>query len=173
MRTLYEIGPLRLDPEAQVLTDAGTPMALGARAVAVLTVLVSQANKYVQKAAIMAAAWPGLVVEEANLSVQISAIRRVLARVPGGEGWIETLARRGYRFVGPVVEINGSPSPSATGGREHTNLPQLLQSFIGRERELAQIKQLLPRTRLLTLTGTGGIGKTRLALQAAAEVRDA
>jgi non-specific serine/threonine protein kinase len=172
MATLYEIGPLRLDPEAQVLTDAGTSLALGARAVAVLTVLVSQANKYVQKAAIMDAAWPGLVVEDANLSVQISAIRRVLARVPGGEGWIETLARRGYRFVGPVVEISGTPSPPAVQDRR-TNLPQLLQSFIGRERELAEIKQLLPGTRLLTLTGTGGIGKTRLALQAAAEVRDA
>jgi non-specific serine/threonine protein kinase len=173
MRTLYEIGPLRLDPAAQVLTDAGTPLALGARAVAVLTVLVGQVNKYVQKAAIMDAAWPGLVVEEANLSVQISAIRRALARVPGGEGWIETLARRGYRFVGPVVEINDSPSPPAPASRERTNLPQLLQSFIGRERELAEIKQLLPGARLLTLTGTGGIGKTRLALQAAAEVRDA
>jgi predicted ATPase/DNA-binding winged helix-turn-helix (wHTH) protein/Tfp pilus assembly protein PilF len=173
VRTLYEIGPLRLDPEAQVLTEAGTPLALGARAVAVLTVLVSQAHKYVPKAAILDAAWPGLVVDEANLSVQVSAIRRVLARVPGAEGWIETLARRGYRFVGPVVEINDSPSLPATADRERTNLPQLLQSFIGRERELAEIKQLLPGTRLLTLTGTGGIGKTRLALQAATEVRDA
>lgn len=49
----------------------------------------------------------------------------------------------------------------------------MLTSFVGREREIAQIKQLLPATRLLTLTGTGGIGKTRLALQAAAEVLDA
>lgn len=173
MRTLYEIGPLKLDPEAQVLTDAGTPLALGARAVAVLTALVSRANEYVQKSAIMDVAWPGLVVEEANLSVQMSAIRRVLARVPGGESWIETLARRGYRFVGPVIKISGSPSPNATVGRERTNLPQMLQSFVGRERELAEIKRLLPGTRLLTLTGTGGIGKTRLTLQAAAEAGDA
>jgi non-specific serine/threonine protein kinase len=119
------------------------------------------------------AAWPGLVVEEANLAVQISQVRRALARVPGGEGWIETLARRGYRFVGPVAEIDGTPSAPATAGRERTNLPQLLQSFIGREREMAEIRQLLPGNRLLTLTGTGGIGKTRLALQVAAQVQDA
>lgn len=170
---VYELGPFRLDPEARVLTHDGIATSLGARGVAVLTVLVSQADKYVQKATIMDGAWPGLVVEEANLAVQISAIRRALALVPGGEGWVETLPRRGYRFAGPVVEIKGSPSSHASASRQRTNLPQLLQSFIGRERELADIRELLPRTRLLTLTGTGGIGKTRLALQAAAGVRNA
>ena len=173
MRTVYELGPFRLDTEARVLTQDGVATPLGARGVAVLATLVSRAGEYVDKSAIVDAAWPGLVVDENNLAVQISAIRRVLARAPHGTRWIETLSRRGYRFVGPAVEINTSPSPSATAGLKRTNLPQLLQSFIGRERELAEIKQLLPRTRLLTLTGTGGIGKTRLALQAASEVRDA
>ena len=86
MSTLYNIGPLQLDPEARVLLHDGAAVALGARAVAVLSALVSKANEYVQKAAILDAAWPGLVVEEANLAVQISAIRRTLAQVPGGEG---------------------------------------------------------------------------------------
>ncbi len=66
-----------------------------------------------------------------------------------------------------VPDCNGSLGP-ATAGRERTNLPRLLQAFIGRERELAEIEPLLPGTRLRTLTGTGGIGKTCLALQAAA-----
>ena len=170
---ISELGPFRLDTEAQVLTHDGVATTLGARGVAVLAALVSRAGQYVERSVIVDAAWPGVVVEEANLTVQISAIRRVLARVPDGERWIETLTRRGYRFVGPVVEIKDSASPPAIAARERTNLPQLLQSFIGRERELTEIKQLLPGTRLLTLTGTGGIGKTRLALQAAAEARDA
>ena len=106
MRKLYEIGPLQLDPEGRVLTHAGAAVPLGARGVAVLTALVSRANEYVEKSAILDAAWPGLVVEEANLAVQISAIRRALALAPGGEGWIETLARRGYRFVGLVKEVS-------------------------------------------------------------------
>ena len=148
-------------------------MALGARGVAVLTTLVQVPNEYVRKASILDAAWPGLVVEENNLAAQISAIRRTLARVPGGENWIETLARRGYRFVGPVAEIAGRPGPPVAADRKRTNLPELLTSFVGRERELAEIKQLLPATRLLTLTGTGGMGKTRLAQQAASEVLDA
>ena len=173
MRKFYEIGPLRLDPESRVLTHADAAVPLGARGVAVLAALVSRANQYVPKSALLDAAWPGLVVEEANLAVQISAIRRALALAPGGEGWIETLARRGYRFVGPVKEIAaGSVAPLLTN-RKRTNLPDSLTSFIGRERELADIKQRLTTTRLLTITGIGGLGKTRLAQQAAAEMLDA
>ena len=171
MTKIYEIGPFRLDSEAGVLSQAGIPVALGSRAVAVLTTLVERRNEFVQKGAIMDAAWPGVVVEESNLAVQISSIRRVLAQVPGGERWIETLARRGYRFVGPVIEPLGDRKGS--WGDKHTNLSEPLTSFIGRERELVEIKRLLPSTRLLTLVGIGGIGKTRLALQLAAEVTDA
>src|SRR4029453_8949075 len=57
--------------------------------------------------------------------------------------------------------------------RPPSNLPEPLTSFVGRERELIEIKRLLPGKRLVTLVGVGGIGKTRLALQLAAEVRDA
>ena len=171
MTKIYEIGPFRLDAEAGVLTKAGMPAALGSRAVAVLTALVEQQNKYVHKRTIMDAAWPGVVVEESNLAVQISAIRRVLAQAPGGERWIETLARRGYRFVGPVLER--PDDPQGDWGNKRTNLPEPLTSFIGRERELVEIKRLLPGKRLLTVVGIGGIGKTRLALQVAAEVIDA
>ncbi len=172
MTGIYAIGPFRLDAKASVLTHAGIPVALGARGVAVLSTLVEHANEYVPKASILDAAWPGLVVEESNLAVQISAIRHALAQVAGGEHWIETLARRGYRFVGPVTEIRDRQS---TGAVKHgrTNLPEPLTSFVGRERELAQIKRLLPGKRLLTLSGIGGIGKTRLALQASSEVIDA
>src|SRR5689334_13598115 len=149
--TTYEIGPFHLDPGVGVLTQAGVPQALGAQGVAVLTVLVQQADSYVSKAAILDAAWPGRVVGESNLTVQISAIRRVLGQVAGGEQWIETLARRAYRFVGPVVET-GAPV-SAGRESERSNIPEPLTSFVGRERELVEIKRLLPQTRLLTVVG--------------------
>jgi DNA-binding winged helix-turn-helix (wHTH) protein len=172
MATHYHIGPLQLDADAQVLIHEGAAVALGAHAVAVLTVLVSRANEYAEKSAILDAAWPGRVVEEANLAVQISALRRALARV-GGADWIETLARRGYRFVGPVAEFAPRSVAPAPADRKRTDLPELLTSFVGRERELAEIKQQLATVRLLTLTGMGGIGKTRLAQQVAAEMLDA
>jgi non-specific serine/threonine protein kinase len=173
MRTIYGLGPFRLDPEAGVLTHDGVATALGARGVAVLAALVTRANECVQKSALLDTAWPGLVVEEANLAVQISAIRRALALAPGGEGWVETLARRGYRFVGPVEEMAARSVAPLLTDPKRTNLPEPLTSFVGRERELAEIKQRLPTTRLVTLTGIGGLGKTRLAQQVAAEVLDA
>jgi predicted ATPase/DNA-binding winged helix-turn-helix (wHTH) protein len=168
----YEIGPFQLDPEAGVLSRDGTPIALGARAVAVLNTLVEHANEFVPKARILDAAWPNLVVEESNLAVQIGSIRRALSKA-GGERWIETLARRGYRFVGPVTKVARDRSRDAGSRAQRSTLPEALTSFIGRERELAEIKRLLPGKRFLTLVGTGGVGKTRLALQFAAEVMDA
>jgi adenylate cyclase len=134
---IYEIGPFRLDATTGVLVKAGVPAALGSRAVAVLTSLVKRANEYVSKASLMDTAWPGLVVEESNLSVQVSAIRRVLAQAPGGERWIETLPRRGYRFVGPVKELRESRPPEGSSVSARSNPPAPLRSFIGREREPA------------------------------------
>jgi predicted ATPase/DNA-binding winged helix-turn-helix (wHTH) protein len=188
MRTIYELGPFRLDTEARVLTHDGAATALGARGVAVLVTLVSRAGEYVEKSVIMDAVWPGLVVEEDNLTVQVSAIRRVLARVPGGKDWIETLTRRGYRFVGPVIrrpDESAVPWSDATSGGQQrsrlatapptaeappNNVPARISSFIGRIRETTEVKRLLARKRLVTLVGIGGVGKTRVALQVAAEV---
>ena len=170
MTETYQIGPLLLDAETCVLTQAGAPVALGKRAVAVLAVLVRSAPEYVAKTRIMEAAWPGVIVEESNLAVQISSIRRALAPVSGGESWLETLVGRGYRFVGPVTPLPKKMTSGAGGATPGSNLPEPLTSFVGRERELVELQKLLVGNRLLTLTGTGGVGKTRLALRVAAAV---
>jgi len=136
----------------------------------VLAKLVEHAGEYVSKERLLGAGWPNTVVEEGNLPVQIAAIRRALAS-EGGEHWIETLARRGYRFVGPVKKLTND-RPAALD-LPRSNLPAVLTSFIGRERELVEIKRLLAGKRLITILGAGGVGKTRLALQVAAEVGDA
>jgi TolB-like protein/DNA-binding winged helix-turn-helix (wHTH) protein len=100
--TTHILGPFRLDGEAQLLLRGAEPVPLGKRAVAVLRALVEQPGIPVSKEALIEAAWAGLAVEENNLVVQIAALRRVFGEATGGEGWIETLPRRGYRFVGPV-----------------------------------------------------------------------
>jgi len=99
---MYALGPFHLDAEAEILFRNGEPLPVGRRAVALLRVLVEQAGAPVSKDALLEAAWTGLTVGEANLPVQIAAIRKVLGQEPGGDRWIETLPRRGYRFVGPV-----------------------------------------------------------------------
>jgi len=100
--TVYAFGPFRLDEQGDALFRDGEPVALSHRAVALLRILIDRAGVPVSKDALMEAAWPGLAVEESNLTVQIAALRRALGEVPGGESWIVTLPRRGYRFVGPL-----------------------------------------------------------------------
>src|SRR5262245_51137577 len=104
MATIHRLGPFRLDLKAELLLRGTEPVALGQRAIALLRVLIKHAGKPVSKDTLIEAGWPGLVVEEANLTVQISALRRAFAEEPGGEHWIETLQRRGYRYVGPVTD---------------------------------------------------------------------
>ena len=108
MATSYKFGSFRLDAEAEVLFRGGATTGLGRRPVALLRVLLQRPGVLISKEILIDAAWRGLAVEESNLPVQIAAVRRVLGEEPGGETWIETLPRRGYRFVGPAVVVEES-----------------------------------------------------------------
>jgi TolB-like protein len=113
---LYEFGSFALDGEAAMLFRSGDPAILGRRAVALLRVLLEGAGSAVSKDALIEAAWPGLAVQDSNLTVQMAALRRALEH-DGGARWIETLPRRGYRYVGPPVRRTDL-SPSDIKGRE-------------------------------------------------------
>src|SRR5581483_2722160 len=108
--TIHTFGPFRLDAGSEILFRGAEPLPVGKRAVALLRALVERPGAPVTKDALIDAAWPGLVVEESNLPVQIGMLRRALGAEPGGERWIETLPRRGYRFVGPAV-TRAQPDP--------------------------------------------------------------
>jgi adenylate cyclase len=111
MARFYVFGPFRLDAGSDTLVGPHGPVALGQRACVLLRTLVSQPGVLITKSQLMDAAWPGLAVEEANLTVQISALRKTLAETPGGRQWIGTVARRGYRFIGEVRESDSLPAP--------------------------------------------------------------
>jgi adenylate cyclase len=100
--TILALGPFRLDTRGELLLLGDQPVALGRRAVAVLCALIERPGALVLKEALIEAARLGQVVEESNLTVQIAALRRALGSVPGGDRWVETSPRRGYRYVGPV-----------------------------------------------------------------------
>jgi DNA-binding winged helix-turn-helix (wHTH) protein len=87
------------------LDQAGTgaPVTIGSRTLALLGLLVGRQGKLVSKDEIMDAVWRGTVVEEANLTVQISTLRRILGRDREGNSCIQTVPGRGYRFVGLVL----------------------------------------------------------------------
>src|SRR5258708_30764916 len=118
MATIHEFGPYRLDADAEMLFRETEPIALGRRAVTLLRLLVERAGTPVSKEALMEAAWPGLAIEESNLTVQIAALRRIFADIDGGTTWIETLPRRGYRYIGPPVATGPEPAlPLASPAR--------------------------------------------------------
>ena len=112
--TNHVLGPFRLDTRDDLLWRGSEPVALGRRAIALLRTLVERRGALVSKDALIEAAWPGQAVEDSNLTVQIAALRRVLGEAPGGDRWIETMPRRGYRFVAPVVADEAGRVTTAT-----------------------------------------------------------
>jgi len=159
----YRFGSSELRPSERQLFIDGAPAALGARAFDLLLALIERRERVVDKSELLDAVWPGLVVEESNLQVQMSSLRKLL-----GRNAIATIHGRGYRFVA-ALEPDGADNASA--GQQTTtnpnNLPRLRTRFIGREKALDDCADLLHDSRLLTLSGIGGCGKTRLAQELA------
>jgi TolB-like protein/tetratricopeptide (TPR) repeat protein len=106
---IHAFGPFRLDTDAGMLFHGTEPTLLGQRAVSLLRALLERPGAPVSKNALIEAAWPGLAIEDSNLTVQIAALRRVFEDASGGANWIETLPRRGYRYVGPAIATDRLP----------------------------------------------------------------
>jgi predicted ATPase/DNA-binding winged helix-turn-helix (wHTH) protein len=158
MPHIHRFGRFELRTQERLLLQDGQARPLGARALDVLIALVESAGALVSKEQLLQQAWPGLVVEEANVHVQVSLLRKVL-----GARAIATVAPLGYRFA---MLCEGAAAQAAPN-----NLPAERTRFIGREALLDEAAQRLGQTRLLTLTGIGGSGKTRLALRLANELQ--
>ncbi len=159
MAHVYRFGQVEVRPSERQLLVEGKPASLGARAFDVLLALIEHRDRVVTKNELFDLVWPGLVVEENNLHVQISTLRKVL-----GSKCVATIPGRGFRFV---AELDAPDAPPGAPPERNHNLPAQLNSFIGREREIAELKELLGTARLVTLTSTGGTGKSRLSLQVA------
>ncbi len=117
-------GPFRLDTEAGILFHGAEPTALGQRAVALLALLVERAGAPIAKEALLDAAWPSQAIEDSNLTVQIAAVRRIFEELAGGASWIETLPRRGYRYVGPAVATHDAGPSVAVAAPTGLTLPE-------------------------------------------------
>jgi predicted ATPase/DNA-binding winged helix-turn-helix (wHTH) protein len=177
----FRFDVFELRPHERVLYRDQAPTSLGARAVDVLTVLVMAQGRLVGKAELLEKVWPGLVVEENNLQVQISALRKQL-----GASAIATVPGRGYRFCLPVrVNLradedltpqlahawptDASPPPARVGLKP--GLIPAVGALVGREGDLLAIGAL-GRSPLITLVGPAGIGKTTLCLALASKLAD-
>ena len=161
-------GPYRLLPRQRLLCTGESRIRIGGRALDLLIALTERPGEMIPKRELMARVWPDTTVEEANLKVHIGALRDLL----GGRSdnhYIETVIGRGYCFTAPVAAATGRASveraPAPAGGLH--NLPQASTALIGRAAEIAWLCDPVQRRRFITLTGPGGVGKTRVALAAA------
>ncbi len=143
----------------EVLVD-GVPVELGGRAFDVLVALIDADGSVLSKDELMSRVWPGRIVEENNLQVQIAALRKALG---SDRALLRTVAGRGYQFSARIEAA--SASPQARAPLPATNLMTSLAELIGRDTEFGEVVDLVRAHRLVTLTGTGGIGKTRLSLE--------
>lgn len=163
-----------IDIEQRRLTENGIPLRLGGRAFDILSALVSRAGDIVTKDELIAQVWPKTVVEEGALRVHLVALRKALGN--HARHLIENVPGRGYVFAGSVRRISRERPPPETAGTT-LNLPvaiipRIPKKLIGRDEFIRSTLALLETTRLLTLAGPGGIGKTAIAVYCANAVAE-
>jgi DNA-binding winged helix-turn-helix (wHTH) protein/TolB-like protein/Tfp pilus assembly protein PilF len=125
-RHYYVFGPFRVDPSKRVLQRNGQAIPLAPKAFEMLVTLIENNTRMLQKDELLETLWPGCIVEEANLTQTIYLIRRALAAGAPDQPYIETVPKRGYRFVAPVEivwdevaeEIEPEPNPAVPSVEE-------------------------------------------------------
>jgi predicted ATPase/DNA-binding winged helix-turn-helix (wHTH) protein len=174
---MKEFPPFRLDPGNQCLwrrTEGGDDerIRLTPKAFAVLQYLVAHAGRLVMHDELLEAVWPETYVQPEVLKSHIFDVRRALGDRAKQPRFVETVARRGYQFIAAVGE-DGAPDSVAApprAGLPLTNLPAPASDLIGRAAAVAEVAEILTGQRIVTLTGAGGIGKTRLGLEVARQL---
>ena len=139
---LYGFGPFRLDPKECLLILDGTPVPLPPKAFEALLFLVENAGHLVDKDELMRRLWPDTFVEDGNVAKHVSLLRKILSEATNGREYIETIPKRGYRFVAEVCDL-------ADPGASSQHLAGSGASLIGKK---------ISHYRVLQVLGGGGMG---------------
>ena len=139
---LYSFGPFRIDAREYLLMLGGKPVPLPPKAFEVLLILVENAGHLVDKNDLMRRLWPDTFVEDGNVAKHVSLLRKILSEATNGREYIETIPKRGYRFVAEVSDL-------ADQGAGHQSRTVSGASLIGKK---------ISHYRVLQILGGGGMG---------------
>jgi predicted ATPase/DNA-binding winged helix-turn-helix (wHTH) protein len=158
-------GPFELVTGERLLTRGGVRVELGARAYDILLALLSRPSEVISKNDLIAQ----VEVAEGSLRVHVAGLRKVLGDGKDGARYISTLSGRGYCFVAPVSRSSTSVSvpTELSAGFQQANLPGRLSVMIDREEDLENLSIRLNAYRFVTIVGSGGVGKTTVAVAVA------
>jgi DNA-binding winged helix-turn-helix (wHTH) protein len=140
-KRVYEFGNFRLDTLERVIESAGRPLSIAPKALEVLIVLVENRGRIVEKEDLMRRVWPETFVEENNLAFNIFVLRKLFGESGASPHYIETIPKRGYRFIGKVVEIpevvlpeplneRGNPPPPVHAISRFARLPAIVSGIL-------------------------------------------
>jgi predicted ATPase/DNA-binding winged helix-turn-helix (wHTH) protein len=160
-----DFGPFRLSVRRRRLFCGADEVHLGSRAMDVLLALARRRGQLVTREELFAAAWPNTFVHDSNLKVTVASLRRALREHSPECEYITTVVGRGY-WLGTDIRPEGGRSHAELPVAAGTPLPGL-GTVIGRDGEIAELREAVASSRLTTICGAGGLGKTTVAVAVA------
>ena len=169
-------GPFSLSPDEWLLTRDGEPVLIGGRSFDLLVALTEQPGQVLSKRELLKRVWSDVVVEDGSLRFHMAGLRKLLGDGEGGARYIATQVGVGYAFVAPVQWLDtGNEVPASAASitdaieirvvASATNLPPRLPHLVGREHDVELLSERIAGTRLFTIVGPAGVGKTALAVE--------
>src|SRR5580658_3325412 len=169
-KDVLSFGPFSLFAAERLLKKAEEPIPLGGRALDILIALVERAGEVVTHKELVSSVWPDVTVEESNLRFQMATLRKALGDGRDGARYISNVAGRGYCFVARVTRSSAKqPVPVAriTTAERVQKLPPRLTRMLGRDDTVRALAQQLQVWRFVSIVGSGGVGKTTVAISVA------
>jgi predicted ATPase/DNA-binding winged helix-turn-helix (wHTH) protein len=164
-RECIRFGPFSLSPAERRFEREGEGLTIGGRALDLLIVLVERAGEVVCHRELINRVWQDVIVDDSSLRVQVATLRKALGDGQSGARYITNVPGRGYAFVAPIAydpQPMSPTQPNVTSAPDH-GLPPPPPYLIGRDEVIERIGLALTTRRLVTIVGTGGIGKTTIA----------
>jgi DNA-binding winged helix-turn-helix (wHTH) protein len=156
-------GPFHLSVSQRLLAKSGVPIDLGARALDLLVALALSPNVIVSKQDLISRVWPDVIVDEGSLRFHMTGLRKALGDGQDGARYITTIAGRGYCFVAPISRSGLLRQGSADLDFRYAILPGRPDRMVGREQDVLALSEKLLASRMVTIVGVGGVGKTTVA----------